>query len=84
MSNKNLTKYKKTEIVDFDESKLFTISEVLKIYHPDKINLKNSKDPKVINLFHAKNQRREITNLDYDWRKANWMDPNDHDVGDNE
>jgi len=79
--NNKLTKAKRFDLVDFNEDKLFSISENLKIYHSDRINPENTKDPKVTYLFQSKGQRRTITDLNYDWRKANWMDPNDYDAG---
>ena len=41
------------------------------------VEFKNDKN--VIFLTPSKMPRRYITR-DYDWRKANWMDPNDHDA----
>ena len=78
--NNNLTKAKRFDVVDFDGDKLFTISENLKTFHPNKINWETG-NTKVFYLFQPKDQRRTITDMDYDWRKANWMDPNDYDAG---
>ena len=49
--NNKLTKAKRFDLVDFNEDKLFSISENLKIYHSDRINPENTKDPKVTYLF---------------------------------
>ena len=47
-------------------------------------NLKTFNSSEVANvvkfIFLSQEQRRN-TSKDYDWRKANWMDPNDYDAG---